>query len=1302
MVGKGLLSYRCVFETANGRAIGALIGDVSDINISATCYADDDLQGHLTFNINFACPEHMKKTDDIFQVDVHLYGVNVNKIDVSDVEDPSSVSQSVSDTPGFDERASSRLGVVKAVLDIAHVGITTTNLFHRLKFENYIGQQKPWINQAMDDIRRIFSTNGILTFYVRNEKTHFSESVNSLLDRFSEDDATGTTIRRFYPKKFHGPGTRMPHFSLNELNETLPVVKTKPVKSHTNLLDFITRKAMSYVQMSDEVKKQVDKFNGLLHYTKLLDSPGSGNIYYYAQFHMNDEDSELKLRLKPGDVIHFQFNTGPNPMEPTWRGVVLKNPAWMETGRVALKIIRPKISEDSCEAEAIDTKKRPRVVTALPCGDGSGNDAAQYKKMQDAPLVPVRCDLEFSDMSKKRVVNANHILSRQAKQAPNVLDKDSPWINNDHLRKLGQRLLNQSAIPETTFNLIGRVKHLLNNVTEEDHRTVINYLEEIPVLNGLALGIITGRAGSGKTRFMSIIIVALLAYDMSLPVADRFMRFLLVAPSNEPVDVFIEKILDEVSKHPDLQGEIFIRGHNVNTESSFVDAFMENEAKKTTASGPSSEVKDKINITTAIVKSALSPNDFVSIENLVTTREMERYSGAAKIIFNTKILTFYPSTTTDSILELFSLVKLKDCITALDGKDPTPPTPLPAANEDTNPKIIVDESMLLDNGMVNMDLADTLNAKVMAEQINASMSRGASLISDPRFIKVKQSIGFTVLAICGLAKPTNNYTDLDRWSSLNALLTRLMEDGDNFSSLDKSLLKEQMTEMRNYILSIAKVVATTPMNACSAPFYNAFRPTVIVGDEMNRSLLPEFASVWVHYEAPTVILLGDLKQLSPVVTGPMEGFVPELEMSTLRYFASNYYTKGEIHTQRRSRKGIMDIATTRYYKSETMNGPHATSDIAHPCTAPMLAVLQSIIPTITNEQISSPAIYLETHGAVTIKDAMTDSAYNLSYSALGVNLVEKAVASGMDPKSFGVITPYNAQNHVYVHAFRKLHEEFPTAGYNHVLVGTTDSMEGSEAPVIIFDSGVSHRIGFTNDRGRCLVNLTRAKDACIVIAQPSTLEKQKHVKAEIRELYKLAQQQRIVRNLLEGNDLFTHRYVVARVQMNKSNLMEIDAAQNLHDNLPDDYGDNSDYEDKSSKKNSKNNTKEDDGGFGGFDGFDNNFGDAAANNSKQNDGGFGGFDGFDTNFGDAPAEPISSPDNSNSGDTPAPAESVPSQSASIDKSGVTTDSAMYSGPVDKHGYPMDFSQWSSVLPQTTNKRISKGKEPEGKRQRSTD
>ncbi|KFY10920.1 hypothetical protein V491_07410 [Pseudogymnoascus sp. VKM F-3775] len=1159
----GLLTYRCVIDTPDNRSIGSLSGKSSDVNIHAICYYDDELRARLTFNVSVSCPEHMKKNQNQFHLDVNLHNINVKKLNTELIKEGVLVSDSMRDTPEFKDVLGYKHGVIKTTLELTHCGITSSNLFNLLKFENYEFEQKPWINQAMDDLRKVFSTDGILTFYVRNEMADFRVAAEELIYQFNDEDAQGTVIRHFYKEKYHKSTAPRPAFSLNELNpDGLPAVRTKPVNSHIDLLDIVTRQGLGYVQMSDATKAQVDTFNGQIHYVKLLDSPGSGNMYCLAQLHLSDDDEGRKdLRLGAGDIIHFQFNTKPNPIEPTWRGVVLKNPIWMETGHVALRITRPHISEYSCMIEGINAESRPRVITSLPCGDGSGEESELYEKMQEAPLVPVRCRLEFSDIPKKRVVNAYNILSRQTKQRNTIsYSNQLLWIANEHLKKLGKRLLNQTAIPDSSFNLIGQAERLLSNFNEEDHRTVINYLKKIPVNDGLALAVIEGRAGSGKTTFMSIIIAALLACDASLPAEKQFLKFLVVTPSNEPTDVFIEKILAQVKNHSSLQGEIFIRGHNVDTESSYVDAFMVDTGKKAAAkatattlssglstspssASPSSatsaipsptprpnmsleEIQKKIDTEFEALKSILKAKDFASINKLVDNGEINQDKGQAKLVIDGRILRHYPLMAIAHIKELFELVNIKENLTGTTNSDSTQQAHSQPTGESLT-DIIVDESLLLDDGTINMDIADVLKAKVMAEQINATMTRGASLVSDPRFQKVKQSIGFTVLSICGLAEPANNYTDTERWSSLNILLTRLMKDGDDFPITEKMLLKQQMTDMRDYIFSVAKVVATTPMTACTAPYYNSFHPTVLVADEMNKCLLPEFVSVWIHYEAPTAILMGDTKQLSPVIPVKHHGFIPELTRSALHYFSANYYPQAEIYTQRRARKGIADIPTMRYYRDYAANGLLAESDTAHPCTAQTLSVLKDLVPPQTDKQTTSPAVYLEIHGTISIKDGVTGSVYNLKSAALTVNIIERCVSSGMSPKSFGVITPYLAQINVFEYAFKQLDKQFPGAGYKSILVGTTDSMEGNEAQVVIFDSGITHNLGFTNDRGRCLVNLTRAKDVSIVIAQPSTLQDRRHVDTEIKELYKLAQRDGIVRQLGQDNELYQHRCVAA-------------------------------------------------------------------------------------------------------------------------------------------------------------------------------
>lgn len=53
---------------------------------------------------------------------------------------------------------------------------------------------------------------------------------------------------------------------------------------------------------------------------------------------------------------------------------------------------------------------------------------------------------------------------------------------------------------------------------------------------------------------------------------------------------------------------------------------------------------------------------------------------------------------------------------------------------------------------------------------------------------------------------------------------------------------------------------------------------------------------------------------------------------------------------------------------------------------------------------TSPAIFLETFGAMSIKDVMTGSLNNLYFASTSVNIVEKGVHAGIDAENFGIIS----------------------------------------------------------------------------------------------------------------------------------------------------------------------------------------------------------------------------------------------------------------------------------------------------------
>ena len=118
---------------------------------------------------------------------------------------------------------------------------------------------------------------------------------------------------------------------------------------------------------------------------------------------------------------------------------------------------------------------------------------------------------------------------------------------------------------------------------------------------------------------------------------------------------------------------------------------------------------------------------------------------------------------------------------------------------------------------------------------------------------------------------------------------------------------------------------------------------------------------------------------------------------------------------------------------------------------------------------------------------ITKSCYNLKQAAFVINIVEYFEINGIPPKDQGIVTLYMAQVLVYKYTTHQLHLENPTKGWNQLLVGTTDSMEGEERLVMYVDLVVTNEIGFVDDRGRMLVLKTRAKDTNIEYGNTKSL-----------------------------------------------------------------------------------------------------------------------------------------------------------------------------------------------------------------------
>jgi hypothetical protein len=155
-----------------------------------------------------------------------------------------------------------------------------------------------------------------------------------------------------------------------------------------------------------------------------------------------------------------------------------------------------------------------------------------------------------------------------------------------------------------------------------------------------------------------------------------------------------------------------------------------------------------------------------------------------------------------------------------------------------------------------------------------------------------------------------------------------------------------------------------------------------------------------------------------------------------------------------------------------------------------------------------------------------------------LTIVELLVANGIPATDIGIVTPYNAQKQLLLYALAKLHEEYPDSNFDKVLVDSVDKFQGSDKAIVIFDSVVTHNMGFADNHCRLLVATTRARDGFVFIGRTASLVTQ-HGVSEIQKLYNMAIKRDIAYTLDRGHDAMKHRHIQPRVRLTSGNVEEL-------------------------------------------------------------------------------------------------------------------------------------------------------------------
>ena len=412
------------------------------------------------------------------------------------------------------------------------------------------------------------------------------------------------------------------------------------------------------------------------------------------------------------------------------------------------------------------------------------------------------------------------------------------------------------------------------------------------------------------------------------------------------------------------------------------------------------------------------------------------------------------------------------------------------------------------------------------------MSPGDRLIHNIRFQEVKQSLAWTVLG--GLVPDRNAYTGEAKWAEFRVLFKKFMIEGDYMDTDERSSLDAMMKTLCEYCVSITSALVSTENNIAPGLYVENFvqegvAPLVIL-DDGNRSLLTNTCIVIAHFEPTQVIIVGDTKQLRPVVVGPtpLTGFLPELEVSTMSYFLDAGWPCATIYIQRRSRAGVMDIPVHRFYHAKVVNGPHANSDAVFYYTKKVIKIVDAEFRDRKVQQF--PTMFFEVVDFEAQVDPITKSRFNLRIASVVMNMVELLVLNGIPSRDQGIVTPYMAQVMVYKYAANQLHLAYPTKGYNQLLIGTADSMEGEERPVMHTDTVVTRELGFVDDSGRMLLMITRGKHVSMIYGNTAELYQKTRRESDLIWLFNTAKSEtrRICRQVPADSKYQHHRFIQNR------------------------------------------------------------------------------------------------------------------------------------------------------------------------------
>ncbi|KAM8913215.1 3'-5' exoribonuclease HELZ2 isoform 2-T5 [Spinachia spinachia] len=296
--------------------------------------------------------------------------------------------------------------------------------------------------------------------------------------------------------------------------------------------------------------------------------------------------------------------------------------------------------------------------------------------------------------------------------------------------------------------------------------------------------------------------------------------------------------------------------------------------------------------------------------------------------------------------------------------------------------------------------------------------------------------------------------------------------------------KSLLTKARKYELQHHDIILCTCTQSSNWTLTSTLSVRQIIIDECSMATEPQTLIPLAHNKPEKIVLIGDHKQLRPVVKHERVRRLGMAKSLFERYYTMRKSSVVMLDTQYRMHENICEFPSREFYDGKLKTGEEQPNSV--------LRVGEKTMPIVFGDIIGE-TIGLVVNTAKGNENSKANKEERVKAIQIAKELVENA---GIKQQDIAILTPYNAQ-------VSKIQDELKEKKMDHVAVTTITKSQGSEWRYVILSTvcslptndiendpdgaWLSKHLGFVSDANQINVGITRAKEGLCIIGNQRLL-----------------------------------------------------------------------------------------------------------------------------------------------------------------------------------------------------------------------